>query len=180
MRCHSSGHSSRGSETHVCAPPNGECVYAFVASALSITLFFMSPNKSHILAATIAARTLPSSWNTATSQFPSTTSLPRKTTRPFHLRRCSGFSVSESFSNHICNTIPMCILVSFCFARRLTSSHSSTKSSRHVSIRRSRSHSFRNAACAPGLRRISSLKTGRATQQFHGMVLFSLRLGDCM
>jgi hypothetical protein len=120
MCCHSLGHSSRGSETHVCAPPNGECVYAFVASALSITLFFMSPNKSHILAATIAARTLPSSWNTATSQFPSTTSLPRKTTRPFHLRRCSGFSVSESFSNHICNTIPMCILVSFCFDQVLS------------------------------------------------------------
>jgi hypothetical protein len=33
------------------------------------------------------------------------------------------------------------------------------KPSRHVLINRSRSHSFRNAACAPGMRRISSLNS---------------------
>jgi hypothetical protein len=49
-----------------------------------------------------------------------------------------------------------------------------------VLMARSQSHSFRNAACAPGCRRISSLKTGRATQQFQSILLhFRLCLGGC-
>jgi hypothetical protein len=40
--CHALGHSFRGSETHVGAPPNGDCAYACVASAFSITCSRMS------------------------------------------------------------------------------------------------------------------------------------------
>jgi hypothetical protein len=106
----------------------------------------------------------------ATSQFPPT-SLPRKTTRPFHFRRRSGFFVSGSFSTHIWNTMPMCILVVVRLARALTTSHSSISLSIHVSISRRRFHSFRKAACAPELCHISPSNMGRATQQFHGISL---------